>query len=91
MTWVEYHGGPYDSAMEDRPEPFDAVVVYSPREELPDGRHRVGPARGAYYRRGPTVEGLEVIRMEWREGVPDDMRLMEGRVVGRPRPAESSE
>ncbi len=83
MTMVEYHGGPWDAAMEDRPEPFDIVVVYRPRERLPDGRHRVGLARGFYQRHGPVpVAGLEdVVRMEWHEGTPDDLRVMEGRVV----------
>jgi hypothetical protein len=82
MTWVEYHGGPWDSAMEDKPEPFSFVVVYRPREELPDGRYRIGLARGIYRREGPVMEGLDVIRMQWHEGVPEDLRIMEGRVVG---------
>jgi hypothetical protein len=71
--------------MVDKPEPFDFEVVYRPREELPDGRHRVGPARGIYRREGPVIEGLDLIRMQWHEGVPDDLRPLEGRILGRPR------
>jgi hypothetical protein len=82
-TWVEFHGGPYDGTMAEMADPFDGLVVYAPREELPDGRHRVGPARGRYVRGGKAVEDLDVIRMDWSHDVPEDLRLMEGRAVGR--------
>jgi hypothetical protein len=59
--------------------------VFSPLVELPDGRHRVGPARGIYQREEPPATGDQSERMQWHEGnVSDELRLMEGRIVGRP-------
>lgn len=91
MTWVAFYGGPYDGTMVEMAEPFEGMVVYSPREDLPDGRHRVGSARGRYVRGGPAIEGLEVTRMDWTNHVPDDLRTREGQIEGRPTEPPSVE
>ena len=88
MPWVEFCGGPYEGTMTEIAESSGDIVVYGPRTNLPDGRHRVGPARGQYIRRGRVLDDLDVTRMEWTDYVPDDRKGMEGLIVGRRKDAQ---